>query len=338
MDRDLGTEIVTLRSELRKLPVHGRVLADGDRFNRVQRSLDRRFALARVTRARRLELLRERDWTLSEIRGYQRGLALVGAGGGATRLQRHLDKRAAEAARVAAEVEEVDRRIESIERDIHTLQSEMVEILRRSIVDSEEKIRRAASARRRRLAVRPGDVAGNTMWSPVAVMGYRAWKWSETKFHGVRQPWTLSRLQAVCPEGEGLPHTDGRCAEVAYGCGIYAAKSLHLLAKEVRIVRGSRIAIGLVGLEGKVVEHERGYRAEIATALALAVVDRRGLYLIGGADPVDEVFARPGAVSRLGISPLPLSPLAVETQLTISAFLEEQARRNQTWTSESPSE
>ena len=337
MDRDLGTEIVALRSELRKLPVHTRVVADADRFNDVQRRLDRRFALARMTRARRVELVKERNWILSETAGYQRGLVLVGSGG-AGRLQRHLGERTAAAARVATEIEEVERTIESIEGDILALQTEMVEILRRSIADSEEKIRRAAQARQQRLAVKLGDVGRNTMWSPVAVLGYRAWNWSEARFHGVRQPWARPRLRAVCPEGDGLPHTDGRCAEVAYGCGIYAAKSLDVLMKEVRIVRGSRIAIGLVGLEGKVVEHERGYRAEIATALALAVVDRTGLYLICRSDPVAEVFARPGSVSRVGIAPLPLSAFAAETQLTISTFLEEQARRNQTWTSASPSE
>jgi hypothetical protein len=312
-------------------------VADADRFDEVQRRLDQRFALARMTRARRVELVKERHWIISETAGYQRGLALVGSGG-AGRLQRHLDERTAAAVRVATDIEEVERSIDSIDGDILALQEEMVEILRRSIADSQEKIRRAAQARRQRLAVQLGDVGRNTMWSPVAVMGYRAWNWSEDGFHGVRHPWTRSRLTAVCPQGDGLPHTDGRCAEVAYGCGIYAAKSLDVLMKEVRIVRGSRVAAGLVGLEGKVVEHERGYRAEIATALALAVVDRRGLYLIGGTDPVAAVFARPVAVSRLGIAPLPLSPVAAETHLTIRTFLEEQARRNQTWTSVSPSE
>ena len=337
VDRDLGTGIVALRSEFRRLPAHGRVLADADRFSEVQRSLDQKFALERMTRASRAELLEERDWILSETTGYQRGLILVGSGG-ASRLQRHLNERTAAAARVATAIEELDRRIGLIEGDILALQEEMVEILRRSIDDSEEKIRRAAHARRRRLAVQLGDVGRNPMWSPVAVMGYRAWNWSEARFHGVRQPWTHSRLTAVCPEGDGLPHTDGRCAEVAYGCGIYAAKSLHVLMKEVRIVRGSRIAIGLVGLEGKVVEHERGYRAEIATALALAAVDGSGLYLIGGADLVTEVFARPCAFSRLGVAPLPIPALEAETQLVVSAYLEEQARRNQTWTSANPSE
>jgi hypothetical protein len=334
----LGTEIVTLRSELRKLPAHCRVLADGDRFNRVQRSLDQRFALKRMSRARRLELLRERDWILSETRGYQRGLALVGAGGSATRLQRHLEERAAAAARVAAEVEEVDRRIESIEHDILTLQSEMVEILRRSIADSEEKIRGAASARRRRLAVRLGDVASNTMWSPVAVMGYRGWKWSEDGFQGVRQPWLRPRLSAACSAGAGLPHTDGRCAEVAYGCGIYAAKSFDVLINEFGLLRDSRVAIGLVGLERKVVEHERGYRSEIATVLALAVIDWRNLYLIDDRDRLASIFAPPVRMWRLGTAPLPLPSAAGKAWPAVRTFLEEQARRNQTWTSESPSE
>lgn len=336
MDRDLGTEIVTLRSELRRLPAHGRVLAEGNRFNQVQQSLDQRFALLRMTRARLLELLRERDWILSETKGYQRGLALVG--GGADRLQRHLDERAAAAARVAAEVEGVERRIDSIESEILTLQAEMVEILRRSIADSEEKIRRAADARRQRLARQLGDAGRIAMWSPVAVMGYRAWNWSEHGFHGVRLPWILPRLVAACSEGADLPHTDGRCAEVAYGCGIYAAKAIETLVKEVRIAPGGRVALGLVGLEGKVVEHERGYRAEIATVLALAVVDRRNLYLVDGRDRLAQLFARPEATSRIGVVPLPLPRAADETRMMVGTYLEEQARRNQAWTSASQSE
>lgn len=337
MDWDLGTEIVALRSELRKLPVHARVVANGDRFNEVQRLLDQRFALARMTRSRRVELVRERDWILAEVKGYRRGVALVGAGG-ATRLQRHVDGRAAAAVRIAAEIEEVDRKIESIEVDVLSLQAELVEILRRSITDSEEKIRRAAHARRQRLAVKLGDVGRNSMWSPVAVMGYRAWNWSEDGFHGVRQPWLHPRLAAACSEGEGLPHTDGRCADVAYGCGIYAAKSLDLLMKEVRIAPGGRLALGLVGLEGKVVEHERGYRSEIATVLALAVVGGKHLHLVDGRDRLAAVFARPEAIWQLGAGRLPLPETPEEARLVFGTYLEEQARRNQTWTSASPSE
>lgn len=337
MDRDLGTEIVALRSEFRKLPAHGRVLDDADRYHEVQRSLDQRFALARMMRARRLELVKERDWVLSEAKGYRRGLALVG-GGSATRLQRHLEERTAAAAGVEAEIEELERTIDSIEGDIISLQAEMVEILRRSITDSEEKIRRAAHARRQRRAVKLGDVGRNTMWSPVAVMGYRAWKWSEDGLHGVRQPWLDPRLTAVCSEGEGLPHTDGRCAEVAYGCGIYAAKSFDLLMSEFGVFPDYRVAIGLVGLEGKVVEHQRGYRSEIATVLALAVIDRRNLYLIDGSDRLAALFTPPVRLWRLGTTPLPLPRPASSAWPAVGTFLEDQARRNQTWTSASPSE
>ncbi len=337
MDWDLGTEIVALRAEFRKLPVHARVVAAADRFNEVQRSLDQRFALVRMTRARRVELVKERDWILAEAKGYRRGVALVGAGS-AIRLQRHVDERAASAALVAAEIEEVDRKIESIEVDILSLQTEMVEILQRSIADSEAKIRRVARARRQRLSLKLGDAGRNAMWSPVAVMGYRAWKWSEDGFHGVRQPWLHPRLAAACSEGGGLPHTDGRCAEVAYGCGIYAAKSLDVLMEEVRGFSDSRVAVGLVGLEGKVVEHERGYRSEIATVLALAVVDWRSLYLMEGPDRLAALFSPPVKLWRLGTAPLPLPRTADKAWLTVSTFLEEQTRRNQTWTSANPSE
>jgi hypothetical protein len=331
VEEDLGTEIVTLRAELRKLPAHLRVLAGGDRFHELKRLLDQRFALLRMTEARRAELSREKTWILSEVAGYERGLVLVG-GRRAGRLQRRADERAEEAARVAAEAEEVDGRIESIESDILALQVEMAEILRRSVADSEEKVRRAAHARRQRQARQLGDVGRNAMWSPVAVMGYRAWQWTEQGFHGVRQPWLSPRMSAVCSAGDGLPHTDGRCAEVAYGCGIYAAKSLDTLLNEIRIARGVRVAVGLVGLEGKVVEHERGYRAEIATIQALALLNRNGLHVVAGVDRLSALFADPSGVSRVASASLPLAGASEETALMIRDFLEQHARRNQLWT------
>ena len=115
VNRDRGTEIATLRAELRKLPGDARVLAEGDRFNELQRLLDQRFALLRMTQARRVALVKEKAWALSEVEGYERGLVLAG---GAGRLRQRLEERASVADQITAEVEEVDRKIASIEAEI----------------------------------------------------------------------------------------------------------------------------------------------------------------------------------------------------------------------------
>jgi len=337
VNRDRGTEIATLRAELRKLPGDARVVAGGDRFNELQRMLDQRFALLRMTQARRVALAEEKAWALSEVDGYERGLVLAG---GAGRFRQRLDERASVAVRITAEVEEVDRKIASIEAEIVASQTELVELLRRSVADSEEKVRRAQHVRRQRLArqwAALGEVDRLGMWSPVAVMGYRVWDWRGDGFHGVRQQWTHPRMVASCTVGGDIPHTDGRCAQVAYGCGIYASKSVMSLMNEVGLNFGGRRAIGLVGLEGRVVEHTRGYRAEIATVQALAIINRKDLFLIDDANRLAELFARPAAVCEMAPVLLPMRSSATATRSTIKTFLEQQARRNEIWISANPS-
>ena len=332
MNLDTGTEIATLRAELRKVPSDARVMAQGDRYGRLQRLLDQRHALLRMTRSRRAALFNERRWIQSEIEGYARGLALVGGDG---RLQRRLDERTAAEMRVAGEVEDVEQSIDAIEAEILAFQEEMVEILRRAVSDSEDKVRRAIQARRKRLAAQwaaLGEIDRLGMWSPVAVMGYRAWNCAEGLFRGVREQWGHPRYEAACSMGEGIPHTDGRCAQVAFGCGVYAAKSVDSLMKELGVVPGGQVAIGLVGLEGKVVEHKRGYRAEVATVLALALIDHKHLYLIDDADRLLALFTG-SAVPSLTGSPLPMPASTAATRRTIKTFLEQQARRNETWIS-----
>ena len=111
-------------------------------------------------------------------------------------------------------------------------------------------------------------------WSPAPVLGYRMWMVRSDGFHGVAVRWKQPSLQARCLTthvGEEVPHTDGRCGQRP--CGIYAAKHVRPLLESAPInVEPPRLlAVGLVGLSGKVVEHQHGYRGANAIVLALAL-------------------------------------------------------------------
>lgn len=172
-------------------------------------------------------------------------------------------------------IEEVDRIRNAISRhrfELDRLNAEIDALTRRRrvSVESIEKLTQlervvlqdAISGERRR----QGEA-----WSPIPILAFRAWLLKDGVLHGAIQAWFEPTLEATCDEAIGpdeVPHTDGRCDLPA--CGIYALKR----AKDLKPVTGwpvSRMAVGMVALTGKVVEHELGYRAQRAEIVALAV-------------------------------------------------------------------
>jgi hypothetical protein len=129
-------------------------------------------------------------------------------------------------------------------------------------------------------------------WSPFPVLGYRLWVVDLDGFHGIRQTWHSPTFVAHClttNEDDGVPHTDGRCGFPP--CGIYATKSVrYLLTGELPDHTGRMIAVGLVEMSGKVVEHVRGYRAARAAVVALVL-------LRGPANPL--LLDDPGEIESL---------------------------------------
>jgi hypothetical protein len=172
-------------------------------------------------------------------------------------------------------------------------------------------------------------------WSPAPVLGYRMWMVRSDGFHGVAVRWKQPSLQARClttHAGEEVPHTDGRCGPPP--CGIYAAKNVRPLLESAPInVEPPRLlAVGLVGLSGKVVEHQHGYRGANATVLALAL-DRGPVNPLLTNDPgrIRALFQKPGLCWMLDVDPQP--PDRDTLNQTIVGYLEEQERR-QAWISE----
>ena len=125
--------------------------------------------------------------------------------------------------------------------------------------------------------------------TPSPVLGYRMWAIRSGLLTGVVEPWLTPSLQARCAAGRGesgLPHSDGRCGRL--GCGIYAGKDIGRLISRPPGLGGPgrpsarsdpSLAIGLVQLSGKVIEHDLGYRAERATVVAV-VANHGGRVLV----------------------------------------------------------
>lgn len=156
------------------------------------------------------------------------------------------------------------------------------------------------------------------MWSPEPVIGYRYWRIDLDGLHGIRGVrWDEPRLRARCRPRQGIaaegevPHAEGECGWPP--CGIYAlADPRDLVTRYGDDSAWSRLvvpdrpllepgAFGVVALSGRVIEHERGYRAARAEVRGLVVVEPRALAVVADPDEVRRVFRDP----LLGIRTLP---------------------------------
>ncbi len=145
---------------------------------------------------------------------------------------------------------------EALWRREDTLRRQMLEL---------ERAREHLAASPPRAGVQ-GEEGAAPFWSPVPILGFRLWRLTPQGMRGVVQPWREPRLEAVCPRGPGVPHEAPGCR-----CGIYALKGPGELWG-LRLRAGPVLVYGLVALSGKVVEHEFGYRAGCAEAVAVAVL------------------------------------------------------------------
>jgi len=266
------------------------------------RELIAQESLLRSTLARRDRFLEERRLLEEEIHGRTRALELLDAAddqmGAGARLRRRIDDQRRRLADIDAEIDLVQRRVERLDVEIEALRRRVVAALHEAVENARTE-RAAALARNAR--IRMGVVDDDIMWSPVPLAGYRVWIIGDDGLYGARRRWEAPTLVASCAHGDDVPHTDGRCAEVAFGCGIYAAKSATRLMKELGAGLGGRFAAGRVDLEGTVVEHERGYRAQRATVRALAVVDRGTVRFVADEAAIRRVFADPAEAPLVAV-------------------------------------
>jgi len=170
------------------------------------------------------------------------------------------------------------------------------------------------------------------VWSPSPVLGFRVWVLEEGFFHGYRERWDEPEMSARCPttgNDADVPHTDGRCGEPP--CGIYAAKDVEDLLTEHANLDLHEMVVGLVGMTGKVVEHERGYRAEHMSVLALAVPVDGEIRSISDETEIASLFTE-------GVSePDSLLEDWTKSRTHIVEFMKKQMEVRSQWTLASPS-
>ena len=120
-------------------------------------------------------------------------------------------------------------------------------------------------------------------WSPDPIVGYRFWRISPEGLVGAnRVRWPGPTLDAQCRRGgvvgpPGAPHEYGTCPSQGH-CGINAFIAPEVLVRESIRVSGGMPNLGppfldgtmygVVHLTGRVIQHDKGYRAERATVVA----------------------------------------------------------------------
>ncbi len=199
---------------------------------------------------------------------------------------------------------------------------------RRVTLESIEKLDRSLHALIEDVIEHARDVR-NEAWSPIPVLGFRAWLIDEGGLHGAWETWERPRSTATCKshsETDEVPHTDGRCGTPP--CGLYALKRAQDLV-QVTGWGGNRLAFGLVEMTGKVVEHTKGYRAEHMEVVALAAIHPVGVLLI---DEADELLAGFGGCLD-GLDGVLPTTKRIETM----CFWLEARKERMAWTSESKS-
>jgi hypothetical protein len=177
-------------------------------------------------------------------------------------------------------------------------------------------------------------------WSPAPMLGFRVWTLRDNAFHGYRVRWQHRSMTARCEltnDHEDVPHTDGQCADPP--CGVYAAKDVERIIGAHASLDVERMAVGLVAMTGKVVEHEHGWRAEEVTVLALALVRGGRILTADDPDEIELLFQGVGLSAgwnrEEGTAPLPDRDRITEA---IATYMQEQERKKTAWILESPNE
>ncbi len=222
-------------------------------------------------------------------------------------------------------------RLRHLRAQVSELQSE-IEVLEREVVGLDKTARLLLNESIAEIKVEHGP-----SWSPVAMLGFRVWEVRDGGFHGYREHWEHRSLKAYCGttrSHDDVPHTEGQCGDPP--CGIYAAKDVAELLGAHQGARIDTLAVGLVGMTGKVVEHERGWRGEETTVLALAFSRQGSLYTTDDPDEIELLFQGIGLTTAVDgqRAPMPSSPL----RRAFVSYMRHQAKEKTQWISESPNE
>lgn len=138
-------------------------------------------------------------------------------------------------------------------------------------------------------------------WSPTPPRGFRVWRVESGAMWGNQVTWPEPSLVGRCLRsipGDDVPHAMRLCGPPA--CGIYAVKSLDTFPADVAGCEFRDMAVGVVALAGKVIEHELGYRAQRASVVSLAIHHGGRRVVTKRASEIEALFHAPtDAIARL---------------------------------------
>lgn len=232
--------------------------------------------------------------------------------GRVTSLQRSLDRRRARAHALRRREAELEAQLGKTRHELTAIEGEVSGSNRTAKLLVEDILSRVKSSM--------GEV-----WSPTPILGFRLWAIDDAGLHGAKVRWAGPELSSHCLNrvpGEDIPHSMRRCGPPS--CGIYAAKRLDVLRKELGIGDEPGFAVGVVALTGKVIEHEHGYRG--ANAQVRAIVARKDESILATDDPeqIGALFTEPRGT--LAASPNASVPGGTDQ------YLEDWKEREEKWT------
>lgn len=179
---------------------------------------------------------------------------------------------------------------------------------------------------------------GSPAWSPWPAYGFRLWQIGDDGLYGAWARWPEPEITAECrSERVGtdipVPHLNDVCGPPS--CGIYAVKDLGDLLEAFDHADYTHLAVGLVAVTGRVIEHARAYRAQHARVVAVVATVGRRLLITDDRQRIYELFDDPVQASLsfpdVAVPIATLDPRGVE-------FLTQQERSRTEWTSESNNE
>lgn len=153
-------------------------------------------------------------------------------------------------------------------------------------------------------------------WTPIPITSFTMWHLVDSAMHDGSVPWQTNVAVGRCTQAEEppAPHAIDRCA--AAGCGIVGLKRAGDLAG---FAHDGIAAIGRLEMSGRVVEHEHGFRSQLAEVVAVIATDGRRWFRSRERSQIEALFAAPAQTfERLSAPVPPDAVLLVEVDLYLA--------------------
>lgn len=151
------------------------------------------------------------------------------------------------------------------------------------------------------LVSRMEEIEG-TDWTPIPIASFTMWELSGESMDDGAVSWRGRTAVGTCglsATGD-LPHTTKRC--IRSECGIVGYRDLTMLGD---VPSEGLVGVGRLQMSGRVVEHEHGYRAELAEVVALIATDGSRWFRTRDRGQIDDFFTSPEVTFGRLSAPVP---------------------------------